>query len=58
MSTEPDTRPEGRPLLRIEQRNTSTPLERKPPWIKTRAKTGPRYRELLALVSSEKLHTV
>jgi lipoyl synthase len=58
MSDAPDTRPEGRPLLRIEQRNMSTPLERKPPWIKTRATTGPRYRELLAMMSSEKLHTV
>ena len=29
--------PEGRKLLRIEARNTETPIERKPEWIKTRA---------------------
>jgi lipoic acid synthetase len=29
--------PDGRKLLRIEARNTETPIERKPEWIKTRA---------------------
>ncbi|MEV0408633.1 lipoyl synthase, partial [Actinoallomurus sp. NPDC050550] len=28
--------PEGRKLLRVEARNATTPIERKPPWIKTR----------------------
>ncbi|GAA4098849.1 lipoyl synthase [Actinomadura miaoliensis] len=50
--------PEGRKLLRIEARNSQTPIERKPEWIKTRLKTGPQYRELIGLVKSEGLHTV
>jgi lipoyl synthase len=50
--------PEGRRLLRIEQRNTETPIERKPEWIKTRARMGPEYTELKALVQREGLHTV
>src|SRR5881409_556318 len=45
-------------MLRIEQRNTRTPIERKPPWIKTRARMGPEYTELHALVKREGLHTV
>jgi lipoyl synthase len=45
-------------LLRIEQRNTATPIERKPEWIKTRAKMGPEFTELQALVKREGLHTV
>jgi lipoyl synthase len=52
------TPPSGRRLLRIEARNTETPIERKPPWIKTRAKMGPEYTELQALVKREGLHTV
>ncbi|MFE5709078.1 lipoyl synthase, partial [Rhodococcus koreensis] len=35
--------PEGRKLLRLEIRNAETPIERKPNWIKTRAKMGPEY---------------
>ncbi|QKG26421.1 lipoyl synthase [Actinomadura verrucosospora] len=50
--------PEGRKLLRIEARNSQTPIERKPEWIKTRLKMGPQYRELIGLVKSEGLHTV
>ncbi|MDT5245444.1 MAG: lipoyl synthase, partial [Mycobacterium sp.] len=50
--------PEGRKLLRLEVRNAETPIERKPPWIKTRAKMGPEYTELKALVRREGLHTV
>jgi len=45
-------------MLRIEQRNTRTPIERKPEWIKTRARMGPEYTELRALVQREGLHTV
>jgi lipoic acid synthetase len=45
-------------LLRIEARNAATPIERKPEWIKTRAKMGPEYTELRALVQREGLHTV
>jgi lipoic acid synthetase len=50
--------PEGRKLLRIEARNTETPIERKPEWIKTRANMGPEYTRLRSLVKSEGLHTV
>jgi lipoic acid synthetase len=50
--------PEGRKLLRVEARNATTPIERKPPWIKTRLSMGPQYRELTNLVRSEGLHTV
>jgi lipoyl synthase len=50
--------PDGRRLLRIEARNSATPIERKPEWIKTRAKMGPEYTELQALVKREGLHTV
>ncbi|MEV7014118.1 lipoyl synthase [Streptosporangium sp. NPDC051022] len=50
--------PEGRKLLRLEVRNSQTPIERKPPWIKTRMKTGPEYTELKSLVKREGLHTV
>lgn len=47
-----------RKLLRIEVRNASVPIERKPEWIKTRAKMGPEYQALHSLVKSEGLHTV
>ena len=50
--------PEGRKLLRIEARNAETPIERKPEWIKTRAKMGPQYTQLRSLVVNEGLHTV
>ena len=50
--------PEGRKLLRIEARNAAVPIERKPEWIKTRAKMGPEYTKLRSLVVNEGLHTV
>ena len=50
--------PEGRRLLRIEARNAEVPIERKPEWIKTRAKMGPQYSSLRSLVNREGLHTV
>ena len=50
--------PGGRKLLRLEVRNAQTPIERKPEWIKTRAKMGPAYTHLQGLVKSEGLHTV
>jgi lipoic acid synthetase len=52
------TAPDGRRLLRIEERNSRSPIERKPEWIKTRPKVGPEYTELEALVRREGLHTV
>jgi lipoyl synthase len=50
--------PDGRRMLRVEARNAQTPIERKPPWIRTRARMGPRFTELSALVAGEGLHTV
>ena len=50
--------PDGRRLLRLEARNSQVPIERKPPWIKTRMRTGPEYTELKQLVRREGLHTV
>ena len=50
--------PGERRLLRIEARNSQVPIERKPPWIKTRLRTGPQYTELRQLVRREGLHTV
>ncbi|QDP97693.1 lipoyl synthase [Microlunatus elymi] len=50
--------PEGRKLLRLEVRNSATPIEKKPSWIKTTAKMGPEYRDLKRLVKDEGLHTV
>jgi lipoyl synthase len=50
--------PEGRKLLRLEVRNASVPIEKKPAWIKTTARMGPEYRNLQQLVKSEELHTV
>jgi lipoic acid synthetase len=48
----------GRKLLRLEVRNSATPIERKPPWIRIRATMGPSFRELKGLVRREGLHTV
>jgi lipoyl synthase len=50
--------PEGRKPLRLEVRNASTPIEKKPPWIRITARMGPEYRELHELVKSQGLHTV
>lgn len=50
--------PAPRKLLRLEERNSSVPIERKPEWIKTKLKTGPQYQEIQMLVKSEGLHTV
>ena len=50
--------PDGRKLLRLEVRNAQTPIERKPPWIKTRARMGPEFTALKSLVRREGLHTV
>ena len=45
-------------MLRLEARNSEVPIERKPPWIRTRLRTGPAYTELKALVRGGGLHTV
>lgn len=49
---------DGRRLLRIEARNAEVPIERKPEWIKTTARTGPEYTAIRELVQREGLHTV
>ncbi len=51
-----DTQP--RRLLRIEAKNAETPIERKPPWIKTTARMGPEYRDMQQRVKDGGLHTV
>jgi lipoic acid synthetase len=50
--------PDGRRLLRLEVRNAQTPIERKPEWIRTKARMGPQYTQLQHLVRDEGLHTV
>lgn len=50
--------PEGRRMLRVEARNSATPVERKPEWIRSKVKTGPAYVGLKKLVQQEGLHTV
>lgn len=45
-------------MLRIEARNAQIPIERKPPWIKIKAKMGPEFTAMRALVQREGLHTV
>jgi lipoic acid synthetase len=45
-------------MLRLEARNSQVPIEKKPPWIKTRMRTGPEYTEMKSLVRREGLHTV
>lgn len=49
---------DGKRMLRIEARNAEVPIERKPAWIKTTARTGPEYTEIRDLVQREGLHTV
>lgn len=50
--------PEGRRMLRVETRNSQTPVERKPEWIRSKVKTGPEFVDLKNLVRKEGLHTV
>jgi lipoyl synthase len=50
--------PEGRKLLRVEARNAGVPIERKPEWIKTRARTGPEFQAMRQRVAAADLHTV
>ncbi|WP_344813587.1 lipoyl synthase [Microlunatus aurantiacus] len=45
-------------MLRLEVRNASVPIEKKPSWIKTTARMGPQYTEFRQLVKNEDLHTV
>ncbi|QJU56142.1 lipoyl synthase [Herbiconiux sp. KACC 21604] len=45
-------------MLRLEVRNAETPIEKKPEWIKTKARFGPEYQHLQSLVKTQELHTV
>ncbi|WP_432097361.1 lipoyl synthase [Streptomyces sp. bgisy100] len=54
----PTASPDGRRLLRLEVRNSRTPVERKPEWMRTRVSMGPQYTALRAQVQAEGLHTV
>ena len=56
MSTIPPV--EGRKLLRIQTRNSQTPIEKKPAWIKTKAVSGEEYMQMRSLVTKSNLHTV
>ncbi|MDR1078493.1 MAG: lipoyl synthase [Propionibacteriaceae bacterium] len=49
---------QSRRLLRIEAKNAETPIESKPPWIKTRLSTGPNYRDLQSIMTERRLQTV
>ena len=40
----------GRKLLRIERRNAEHPIEKKPAWIRTTARTGPHFQDMKSLV--------
>ena len=50
--------PQGHRLLRLEVRNAQSPIESKPPWIRTRIKMGLQYRAVSELVAAEDVHTV
>ena len=50
--------PRPRRLLRLEVRNSQTPIERKPEWIRTRATMGPNYADMQQIMRREGLHTV
>jgi lipoic acid synthetase len=45
-------------MLRVEARNSQTPVERKPEWIRSKVKTGPAFVGLKNLVRKEGLNTV
>ena len=49
---------QGRKLLRLEVRNASVPIERKPPWIRTKFRAGPEFTDIRSTVESQDLHTV
>ncbi|HJF11762.1 lipoyl synthase [Corynebacterium falsenii] len=49
---------DGRRMLRIEAKNSQTPIEAKPKWIRANAKVGPEYRDMKKRVAGADLHTV
>lgn len=56
--TIPTVSRDGRKLLRLEERNAQTPIEKKPAWIKTTAKVGTEYTNMRERVEGASLHTV
>jgi lipoic acid synthetase len=52
------SRPGGSDVLRVLGADVVALRERKPPWLKVPAPGGPRYRDLAALITDERLHTV
>ncbi|ANE04449.1 lipoyl synthase [Corynebacterium crudilactis] len=50
--------PEGRRLLRVEARNSESPIETKPRWIRNQVKNGPEYQDMKERVAGASLHTV
>ncbi|AKK09262.1 lipoyl synthase [Corynebacterium testudinoris] len=50
--------PDGRKMLRVEARNSKTPIESKPRWIRNAVKTGPEYEDMKRKVAGASLHTV
>ena len=55
-----DTAPAFIPVeaLRLHRRPTEVPIEKKPDWLKVRARMGPNYLELKALKRDLSLHTI
>jgi lipoic acid synthetase len=47
-----------RRMLRIEVRNSATPVERKPDWIRTRVRRGRGFSDIQSTVERLDLHTV
>ncbi|OKL50592.1 lipoyl synthase [Boudabousia marimammalium] len=58
MSTVDKELKESRRMLRIEQKNSESPIERKPEWIRTTAKAGKEYTDMRSLSMGRGLHTV
>ena len=44
--------------MRVEARNSETPIEKKPRWIRNSVKTGPEYEDMKQKVKGAGLHTV
>ena len=45
-------------MLRVEVKNSQTPIENKPRWIRTTATMGPEYRDMRNRMVNAELHTV
>ncbi|MDO4909992.1 MAG: lipoyl synthase [Corynebacterium sp.] len=48
----------ARKMLRVEVRNSETPIEQKPRWIRATVKTGPEFQDMKKRVAGASLHTV